>query len=394
MAHDQATVRQPSRNRRKQRARNPARVDEIIGAGKRRIDARCRRARRGGGTARSGRRAAAPCGRAEPLRQRPARPHWRTQAFGRGSLHRVEQGVAHLRKQLHVLMAVDEIGRAAEQCRRRPRAAPSISARASRGSSRRSRPRAQHLRRAAGTCRRRAARNAGLSGLNGAGQRDMQADRATRSRAGVEHFSASTSARSKPAPTTITEVALRRPALDQVADRAVDAGADAVIVGAQPDPARRRGIAHSAAVRFGARWRRPARRSALLHAVLGDEIDRPRLQLGQDLADVFADDADHDELHAAQHHQADHQRRIAGHGFAARPGLPQDRQRRTGSATMASSTPSRLASRSGATENDVRPSIDRPTSARGTPGGGAVGARRPARSRRGTGGSRSSSPAP
>ena len=38
-------------------------------------------------------------------------------------------------------------------------------------------------------------------------------------------------------------------ALDQVANGAVDAGADTVIVGAQPDPARRRGIVHSAAVR-------------------------------------------------------------------------------------------------------------------------------------------------
>ena len=33
---------------------------------------------------------------------------------GRGFLHRAQEGVAHLRKQLHVLVAVDEIGRAAE----------------------------------------------------------------------------------------------------------------------------------------------------------------------------------------------------------------------------------------------------------------------------------------
>src|SRR6266403_1424238 len=37
--------------------------------------------------------------------------------------------------------------------------------------------------------------------------------------------------------------------LDQVANRAVDAGTEAVIVGAQPDTARRRGVVHSAAVR-------------------------------------------------------------------------------------------------------------------------------------------------
>ena len=37
-------------------------------------------------------------------------------------------------------------------------------------------------------------------------------------------------------------------ALDQVADGMVDAGTDAVIVGAQPNAARLRGIVHSAAV--------------------------------------------------------------------------------------------------------------------------------------------------
>src|SRR5258707_10218854 len=36
---------------------------------------------------------------------------------------------------------------------------------------------------------------------------------------------------------------------DQVANGAVDAGTDTVIVGAQPDAARRRGVVHSAAVR-------------------------------------------------------------------------------------------------------------------------------------------------
>src|SRR5712672_1713751 len=36
--------------------------------------------------------------------------------------------------------------------------------------------------------------------------------------------------------------------LDQVANGAVDAGTETVIVGAQPDPAQRRGVVHSAAV--------------------------------------------------------------------------------------------------------------------------------------------------
>src|SRR5450432_470292 len=37
--------------------------------------------------------------------------------------------------------------------------------------------------------------------------------------------------------------------LDQVANGAVDAGTETVIVGAQPDTAQRRGVVHSAAVR-------------------------------------------------------------------------------------------------------------------------------------------------
>ena len=41
-------------------------------------------------------------------------------------------------------------------------------------------------------------------------------------------------------------------AFDQVADGAIDARADAVIVGAEPDPPQRRGRAHSAAVLFEA----------------------------------------------------------------------------------------------------------------------------------------------
>ena len=56
--------------------------------------------------------------------------------------------------------------------------------------------------------------------------------------------------------------------------------------------------------------------------------------------------------------------------------LPQDRQRRTGTRTAASNTPSRLANRSGATENDVRPSIDSPISRPALKRGDAVGARR------------------
>ena len=110
---------------------------------------------------------------------------------------------------------------------------------------------------------------------------------------------------------------------DQIANAAVDAGADAIIVGAQPDAARR-GLAHSAAVLSPVLA--PCFRLGALVRVFGDEIDRTRLQLGKDLADIFADDADHDELHAADGHQADHQRGIARDRLSGGPGFPQDRK--------------------------------------------------------------------
>src|SRR6476620_11524121 len=95
--------------------------------------------------------------------------------------------------------------------------------------------------------------------------------------------------------------------------------------------------------------------------MFGDKIDRTGLQLGQDFSDVLADNADHDELHAADRHQADHQRGIARNRFSRGPGFPRIESPNR-NATVASSTPSRLATRNGATENDVSPSIESPTS--------------------------------
>ncbi len=68
--------------------------------------------------------------------------------------------------------------------------------------------------------------------------------------------------------------------------------------------------------------------------MLGDEIDRPRFDLRQDLADILAHDADHEKLHAADHHDADDQRRIArdraliDDGFDHHPQAEQQRARR------------------------------------------------------------------
>ena len=74
----------------------------------------------------------------------------------------------------------------------------------------------------------------------------------------------------------------------------------------------------------GARPRARSVRFGRLQLVLGHEIDRARLQLGEYLADIFAHDPDHDQLHAAQHHQADNDRRIARYGPSKDDCLDQD----------------------------------------------------------------------
>src|SRR5579871_4498639 len=83
---------------------------------------------------------------------------------------------------------------------------------------------------------------------------------------------------------------------------------------------------------------------AMLGRVFGDEIDRACFQLREDLADIFANDADHDELHAADRHEADHQRGIARHLLAGREYF-QRIESPNRKATAASSTPSKLAKR-------------------------------------------------
>ena len=59
-------------------------------------------------------------------------------------------------------------------------------------------------------------------------------------------------------------------------------------------------------------------------AVAAHEVDRPLLDLVEDAADVFAEDADREQLHAAEEHRADGQRRPAGDVVAGREVLDDD----------------------------------------------------------------------
>ena len=78
------------------------------------------------------------------------------------------------------------------------------------------------------------------------GQGDVQADGATRTAGGGRLQRADFVAADR-RPDHHHRCRVETAALDQIANGAVDAGAEAVIVGAQPDAARR-GVAHSAAV--------------------------------------------------------------------------------------------------------------------------------------------------
>src|SRR5262249_38550751 len=77
----------------------------------------------------------------------------------------------------------------------------------------------------------------------------------------------------------------------------------------------------------------------------------------QDLADILAHDPDHDQLHAAEHHQAHDHRGIARDRLAEDEGLEQDLHAED-EAAAGGRRASRPASRKGATRNEVRPSIE------------------------------------
>ena len=148
-------------------------------------------------------------------------------------LHHVEQRLAHLRKQMHVLMAVDEIRRAPELARRRHRAASRSRWRAARGRAAAARPRTI-ISASETNVPRRVGRKPALIGLNRAGERDMQADRDP-ARAGVEHLQrtgfGAVEARRRHHDRGGVEPALHH----ELADRLADSRRDAVVVGAQPD---------------------------------------------------------------------------------------------------------------------------------------------------------------
>src|ERR1700674_3146040 len=115
MAHDEAALGQSLEKPRKQRGKIRIRI-EIVDAGKGRIG---RYAARRGAAAKAaaelaqGQRLEVP--EQDPQRQRAAAlPH---PGGRRGAFRRGEGFLAELRKQMHVLMAVEEVGRAPERGR-------------------------------------------------------------------------------------------------------------------------------------------------------------------------------------------------------------------------------------------------------------------------------------
>ena len=293
MAHDHAAVGQPVEKGRKQRG-------EIRHPAERR---RCRR-RPDWCACRTSlaRRAEAA---AEPVEQQrlavgrsaasggTMRPHWRTQAFGAASLTTLEHGLAHLRKQMHVLMAVDEIRRAAEGGGEGLELAARSRSPASRDLSRRSERSAA----ASSSSGRNAPSRSGCEAAGSAAGTapvsvTMQADRDAR-RAGIEDVERDRLGAREARRHHHHRGGVEAPAHDQIADRRVDAGRDAVIVGAQPDATRaRRQRSRTSTPEL---IRRPVRASAPRAAssraftrVLGDEIDRPRLLISERILPIYS----------------------------------------------------------------------------------------------------------
>ena len=235
MAHHQAAVRQPVEEAREQR-REIRPLAEVIGTGERRV----------GGQAERRRAAAEPVAQnvehqplavAEPLRERQHAPALAQPGIGRRVLDHTEQRLAHLREQVHVLMPVNEIGRAAKELDEGVKLAHDL------GRERVAREAMQ-----AGFGERLAEREKGAilerhlvvraHGPERRGQRQVQPDRHPR-HVRVEHVERNRFRAVGRSRDHHHRGSVEPSAHDQVADRGVDRGRDAVVVGAQPDvPAR------------------------------------------------------------------------------------------------------------------------------------------------------------
>src|SRR5262249_37236444 len=117
VAHENAALGQSFEKSRKQRGK-VRRGIEIVDAGECRIGPEpFRRRAAAKATAETAQRRRLEVACQNPQRQRaPALAHPRG---GRGAFDRGEYGVANLRKEMHMLMAVDEVGRAPECVRKR-----------------------------------------------------------------------------------------------------------------------------------------------------------------------------------------------------------------------------------------------------------------------------------
>ena len=170
------------------------------------------------------------------LQRRQSRPPWRTQALGAACFTARQKGIAHLREQLRMLMTIDKVGRAAEQI---------LESRELRrqfgmddfGVEPPQQARAQHLRQRQ-NMPPSSGRKCMVSGRNGAVSVTCR-PMAQRGLPAAVSCSARDFVAADRRPDHHHRGGVETAAFDQVANGAVDAGADTVIVGAQPDPARR-----------------------------------------------------------------------------------------------------------------------------------------------------------
>ena len=244
MTHDEAAFRQPIEKLLHQRA-EVRRLIKIIGAGESGIE---RNTRARGAAAKL-------CaqdvenqsfGSAEPAGQRLIAPALADPGFGRSLLHRRQKRVAHPGKQLRMLVGVDKVRRAAEQFVESRKLHPQFRT-DDLGIEPVEQARAQQFRKRqkhAAIDRLKVHRQ----GSKRRGQSGVQADRAAGAACNGGAQRAGFVAADR-GPDHHHRCRIDAAALDQVADAAVDAGTETVVVGAQPDAARRHGDVHSAAVR-------------------------------------------------------------------------------------------------------------------------------------------------
>ena len=235
MAHDHAAARQPRQEAREQR-REVRPLGKIVGARKARIGEQPERRRRGGGSGTLSTSSRSPLRSAKRSRSGSARPHWRSQAVGAPSFTTSSSASLTCGNRCTCWWPSTKSG-ARPNASTNARSWPLISAASAAGCQPAQAAVEQHRsqRRESALAQRREAL---AQRPERRGQRQVQSDRHERG-ARREHLERHRFRAVERRRRRHHRGGVEPSAHDQVADRHIDRGRDAVIVGAQPDAALR-----------------------------------------------------------------------------------------------------------------------------------------------------------